>query len=215
MENRGLSSLSGGCFTKGTLVHTQEGQRPIEEIKVGDYVLSSPEDGSGQPEYKQVVNIFMSKDKVIKQVAFTKRVNEDWTECIAATGDHPFWVEGVGWTRADALKGYDKLRKSDGSFSLACDTGHIFRIPEWHPGAEKYAGLGWVFDRGYSVDGTDGSLYDYENNSYDKGKSTTFYYSDDLIEENYLKATVYNWEVADFHTYYVGETGIWVHNKSV
>ena len=37
--------MNGG-FVKGTLVHTREGLRPIEEIRVGDYVLSSPEDGT-------------------------------------------------------------------------------------------------------------------------------------------------------------------------
>ncbi|GHT93856.1 hypothetical protein AGMMS49545_14080 [Betaproteobacteria bacterium] len=240
--------MPGGCFTKGTLVHTQEGQRPSEEIKVGDYVLSSPEDGSVQPEYKQVVNTFVFRDKVVKEVAFTKRVNEDHAEIVAATGDHPFWAEGKGWTRADELnrllknsknasktpdfssfknekrrffgenqqpvKGYDKLRKTDGSFSIAANTSHIFRIPEWHPGTKKYIGLGWVFDGQPFVDRPDGSLYDYENNRYEQNKSSTFYYPDDLIEENYLKATAYNLEVEDFHTYYVGETGIWVHNNN-
>jgi hypothetical protein len=205
---------AGGCFTKGTLVHTREGLRPIEEIKVGDYVLSSPEDGTGQPEYKQVVNTFVFRDKIIKQVGFTKHVNEDYTETVASTGDHPFWVEGVGWTRADALKGDDKLRKADGSLSLACNTAHIFRIPEWHPGYKICTGLGWVFDNSSFVDCPNGILCDYENHRYDPDNLDTFYYPGDLVEENYLKATVYNLEVEDFHTYYVGETGIWVHNNN-
>ena len=41
---------SGGCFSKGMRVHTRDGVKPIDEIKVGDYVLSSPEDGTGKPE---------------------------------------------------------------------------------------------------------------------------------------------------------------------
>ncbi|MBK7006042.1 MAG: hypothetical protein IPH37_13695 [Burkholderiales bacterium] len=32
--------------------------------------------------------------------------------------------------------------------------------------------------------------------------------------ELFFKAPVYNLEVEDFHTYYVGEHGIWVHNQN-
>lgn len=34
-------------------------------------------------------------------------------------------------------------------------------------------------------------------------------------EEDYFTTTVYNLEVEDFHTYYVTEGGLWVHNKNV
>jgi hypothetical protein len=53
----------GGCFIAGTLVHTREGLRPIEEIKVGDYVLSKPEDGCGKPEYKKVLKTLRLRKK--------------------------------------------------------------------------------------------------------------------------------------------------------
>ena len=33
--------------------------------------------------------------------------------------------------------------------------------------------------------------------------------------EHIFKATVYNIEVEDFHTCYVGEVGVWVHNKNI
>ena len=33
--------------------------------------------------------------------------------------------------------------------------------------------------------------------------------------EHLYKTTVYNIEVEDFHTYYVGEAGVWVHNKNI
>lgn len=34
------------------------------------------------------------------------------------------------------------------------------------------------------------------------------------MQDPYLKLPVYNLEVEDFHTYYVGEHGVWVHNEN-
>ena len=31
-------------------------------------------------------------------------------------------------------------------------------------------------------------------------------------DDPYFRTTVYNFEVEDFHTYYVGPNGVWVHN---
>lgn len=45
------------CFAAGTLVHTSNGLVPIEQIKVGDLVLSQPEDG-GELSYKPVTRTF-------------------------------------------------------------------------------------------------------------------------------------------------------------
>lgn len=47
-----------GCFVAGTLVHTQEGLRPIEQIKVGDLVLSKHNSGTGKRAYKRVLKTF-------------------------------------------------------------------------------------------------------------------------------------------------------------
>ena len=37
-----------GCFVAGTLVHTKDGLKPIEQIKIGDWVLSRPAGSQGQ-----------------------------------------------------------------------------------------------------------------------------------------------------------------------
>ena len=39
---------TGACFVAGTLVHTKEGLVPIEQLKIGDWVLSKPENGEGE-----------------------------------------------------------------------------------------------------------------------------------------------------------------------
>jgi hypothetical protein len=52
-------------FCAGTLVHTDKGLVPIEQIKVGDMVLSRPEDGDENTptEYKRVTRTFKSPEK--------------------------------------------------------------------------------------------------------------------------------------------------------
>ena len=52
-------------FVAGTLVHTDKGLVPIEQIKVGDRVLSKPESGEGELAYKPVVNTFEFEDKEV------------------------------------------------------------------------------------------------------------------------------------------------------
>ncbi|MEC7120350.1 MAG: hypothetical protein VXW65_10660 [Pseudomonadota bacterium] len=50
-------------FVAGTLVHTDKGLMPIEQLKVGDMVLSKPESGEGEVAYKRVLKTFKSPEK--------------------------------------------------------------------------------------------------------------------------------------------------------
>ncbi|MDR3351677.1 MAG: hypothetical protein LBO00_01405 [Zoogloeaceae bacterium] len=143
-ENIRLPDTAGGCFGKGTRVHTREGLKPIEEIKVGDYVLSSPEDGSGKPEYKRVVNTFVHKNKTIRSVRILNQNGK--CEIINTTGNHPFWVEGVGWTRADQLEKNDVVRFADGSRSKVYSGGYapIFKYRDSEDWGKLRVGRRWL-----------------------------------------------------------------------
>jgi hypothetical protein len=142
-DNIRFPDQAGGCFIKGTRVHTKEGLKPIEEIKVGDYVLSSPEDGSGQPEYKRVVNTFVYKNKTIRRIACYNQDGE--SEVVAATGNHPFWVEGVGWTRADLLKKGDTVRLADGSLTKVDYQEPVYRFRANESRGDRPLGGGWFY----------------------------------------------------------------------
>lgn len=76
------------CFAKGTLVHTNKGLVPIQELKVGDMVLSLSENGEGETAYKRVVNTFKSVEKKELMGGLFG---------IFCTYDHPFWEIGRGW----------------------------------------------------------------------------------------------------------------------
>jgi hypothetical protein len=47
--------MTASGFVAGTLVHTDKGLVPIEQLKVGDMVLSKHESGEGEQAYKPVV----------------------------------------------------------------------------------------------------------------------------------------------------------------
>lgn len=144
-----VTTTSCNCFTAGTKVLTDEGEKNIEDIEVGDKVLAKDENNpDGELAYKEVTQLFRNqRDDIIKL-----HVGE---QIIETTDNHPFWVEGKGWVFADELQVGDKLQKADGS-NLTIDKVEFVKLDE--------------------------------------------------------PVTVYNFAVTDYHTYYVTDLGIWVHN---
>ncbi len=135
------------CFVAGTLVTTEDGQKPIEEIQIGDKVLSeNPE--TGEIAYKTVEETYINETDELIHV----HVNG---ETISATPNHPFYVDKLGWTLAKNLRAGDVLVLSNG----------------------EYVVIEWIQHE---------------------------------ILESPIK--VYNFEVEDFHTYFVGESSVLVHN---
>ncbi|MBL8484886.1 MAG: hypothetical protein JNJ60_22005 [Rhodocyclaceae bacterium] len=199
---------TGGCLVKRTLVHTREGLRPIEQIKIGDYVLSSPEDGSGGAEYKRVVKTFVHTNRVI--AAFLWWGAEDGgIYRVAGTPNHPFWVEGVGWTRGDCLNPDDEIRSINGGAVEVNRCQQIYRT--------KLPGVGWRSALSRDDEGAWGGCFNYEECMQFDDPTEQYLYLDPEIENSenpYLAVTVYNIEVEDFHTYYVHPHGVWVHNTN-
>jgi hypothetical protein len=149
------------CFVAGTKVHTQDGLKNIEEIRVGDVVLSKS-DVTGEVSYRQVVNTFIRQADAIYKVTFT-----DGTT-LETTWSHPF-----------------RVLKSD-----AKDKEFNIENTQWTQAKDLVSG-----DVALSADGAKLQIVSIE--------------IDDRAE------TVYNFEVEDFHTYFVGEVGVWVHNADV
>ena len=141
------ASSNIACFTAGTKIHTKDGFKAIETIKAGDYVWSeNPE--THEKALKKVKKIFVrEKDSVVRL-----SING---EAIEITHEHPFYVEGHGWTNASDLKVGDKVRLEDGTAGIVEKTKHA------------------------ALD---------------------------------TPVTVYNFEAEDFHTYYVSEQKVLVHN---
>ncbi|WP_297957826.1 polymorphic toxin-type HINT domain-containing protein [uncultured Ruminococcus sp.] len=142
-------AITGGCFVAGTTVATIFGGKAIETIRPGDMVLASDPE-TGETAYKEVLDTYT----YVKDTLVYVDVNG---ETIETTKEHPFWVEGQGWTKAEFLEAGDMLRDSCGN-AKAIHSVEIVPLP-----VDQYT-------------------------------------------------IVYNLKVADFHTYYVSDSYILVHN---
>jgi Flp pilus assembly pilin Flp len=97
----GLCTLPGiNCFAAGTLVATESGDRPIESIQFGERVWSRNET-TQEVGLHAVTFVHVNHDKYVVDL----KLGHDalHTETITVTPNHPFWVEGQGWTPAEAL----------------------------------------------------------------------------------------------------------------
>jgi hypothetical protein len=84
------------CFAEGTLVLT-DGERPIEEIEVGDRVWAWNEE-TGASELAEVVRLFERETLEV----YALHVGVD--EVLETTDEHPFWVVGRGWVEVEDLR---------------------------------------------------------------------------------------------------------------
>jgi RHS repeat-associated protein len=85
-------------FPADTLVHTDNGLKPIAEIEIGDKVLSFDEK-SGTTSYQPVVAVIQNE----QQYQFVN-ITLDTGKSIEATAEHPFYIKGKGWNPASSLK---------------------------------------------------------------------------------------------------------------
>ena len=136
------------CFVAGTLIVTESGDKPIEDIKVGDKVYSENEH-TGERGFKRVTRLFVNAAKTLVHLIINGTK-------IDTTEKHPFWVIGKGWVKAGNLKAGNKV---------SLKTGEIGNVD--------------------SVE----------------------------VEELDEPVKVYNFEVEDWHTYFVSDIGVLVHNK--
>jgi RHS repeat-associated protein len=99
------SRFQCACFTLGTLVETVDGAKAIEDIGVGDLVLSKNEE-TGEVAYKEVEWLFQREVQETYNLTVGGQV-------ITTTDEHPFWVVGEGWVEAKDLQAGDIFETSE------------------------------------------------------------------------------------------------------
>lgn len=138
------------CFAAGTVVHTPDGLVPIEELKIGDLVISG-DPSTSERTIRPIVRLFVTANQPIWSLEVA--AEDGSVETYEVTGEHPFWTKGRGWVPVSLLLPEDQIL-------TATDA--------------------WLEVRQI------------------RGPPTA--------------GTVYNFEVAEDHTYFVGDLGAWVHN---
>ena len=98
--------LGNGCFIAGTLVTTKSGLKPIEEIVIGDYVLSINEE-TGENSYKKITDTLV---RSTQEICTIELENGN----IKSTTGHLFMVKDKWWKAAVELVAGDVLVTSDG-----------------------------------------------------------------------------------------------------
>ncbi|HMW18296.1 MAG TPA: Hint domain-containing protein [Accumulibacter sp.] len=203
-------------FVAGTLIWTDKGLVPIEQIRVGDRVLSKPETNDGPQAYQRVLKTFHFDDQEVEfvEVARGHRGMGPGFGCtaIVVTGDHPVWAKKGSesewrWQPVLPVGSTSQVELQDGG---VCDVivNEAVLLCETPEGA-RIEGIGYVpvaSDSGASIDFRSGTPVCQLS---DSGTTT----SGDYSRDRYL-TRVYNFTVEDSHTYYVGEWGFWVHNAN-
>lgn len=98
------------CLVAGTLISTDQGLLPVEQLQRGDLVLSqSPT--TGELAYQPVLSTTRRQRADTFQVAYGD-------ESFTASGGHRFWVIDRGWVMTKDLKPGDVLHTADGQVAI-------------------------------------------------------------------------------------------------
>ena len=94
----GIGGLTSQCFAEGTAVKTEDGDKYIEDIEIGDKVYSCNTD-TGETDLKEVKQVFVNETDTIVHIKISDDNNTS-VELIDATEKHPFYVVDYGFKYA-------------------------------------------------------------------------------------------------------------------
>ncbi|WTN14348.1 HINT domain-containing protein [Streptomyces canus] len=106
LEEAGMQALLSMCFPAGTRVATADGPKNIEDIELGDRVWSMDQT-TGKRTLKPVTQLF---HRVVDRLVRVETAHGT----VESTENHPYWVQGRGWTEARDLDPGDTFQTLDG-----------------------------------------------------------------------------------------------------
>jgi hypothetical protein len=96
--------------------------KPIEQVQAGERVLSRDEH-TGELVLRPVAQAFVRTSDHLRLL--TLRTSAGVDEQIETTDEHPFWVEGTGWTAAKSLQAGQRLTEPDGSITTILASARV------------------------------------------------------------------------------------------
>src|SRR5690606_38606620 len=128
-----LTQRPNFCFAAGTLVHTDQGLIPIDQLKVDDLVLSKL--ANGELIYKPILRTIVTENVQVSLVEveqwvdsslpmrerlnLRRLVNQQKPIQLLVTANHPFWIENKGWRTAEEVTWEDLAVSKDGTRFVA------------------------------------------------------------------------------------------------
>jgi hypothetical protein len=148
------------CFVAGTQVLTCEGSKNIEDVVVGDEVLSRS-DATGEQGYRTVLQTFVTAPMTLYHLKYRARESSRQASQDAAseggeedpdppsaelvgTGEHPFWrVDDRRWVPLRELRIGDRLSLSDGGEAVVVGLSREDAAPGDHFTTYNFEVEGW------------------------------------------------------------------------
>lgn len=221
-------------FVAGTLVHTDRGLIPIQNIKVGDLVLSMTEDELGQYIYKAVTKTTKMKREIYRLLYWARDQYEEDTPKIhyilTTLGNYIWSIAKEKWLKTDMYL----ISENIGDELWVKDQQqpyHFLYINQVYQGYDENHKLYGYTIEPFAMDWADSGgietfldigddaikhyIRRYKNeyipNIAEDIDMPTLIYIAHRADGTPLLIDTYHIEIEDFKTYFVGELGLWVH----
>ncbi|XVJ68381.1 MAG: hypothetical protein HEQ39_01070 [Rhizobacter sp.] len=207
-------------FVAGTLVHTNDGLKPIGDIEVGDFVLSHTEDPLKGTErgYKRVIRTVSFEDRQVLQFCWCRNYGDGEFDHAFATPNPLVWSYPQGWlpigkvpyTSSGSEEWFGRnLVMADGSVGERYEINGVYTTKNKNVAYVHCDGFG----SGNYVDlslSPHRFLKEDEESRYESGR-------EDQDSDDWLAYTtkVCHLEVEGWHTFFVGKTGLLVHDTAL
>ena len=111
-----VDDLPCNCFVAGTMVKAAGGEKPIEDVEVGDKVWAR-DLATGKNELRTVTGLFHKHADQVMTITVADGAK------VTVTEEHPFYVAGLGWVMSGDLEVGDHLAQRNGGFTTITAIG--------------------------------------------------------------------------------------------